>query len=510
MPEHVTDYLVVGAGPAGLQLAHLLHRGGHDYLVLDEGAAPGGFFTKFPRHRQLISSNKRFTGSDDPEVNLRMDWNSLLSDDPSLVFTKYSEEYFPAADDYVRYLADYASRLDLNIQFGCRVREIARDGDEFVLTDQHGTRRRSRRVVVATGLSVPNVPEIRGIELAEQYSTVSTDPAEFTNQRVLIIGKGNSAFETADNLVSTTAAVHIAGPKPVRLAWDTHFVGHVRAVNNNFLDTYELKSGNAVLNVGVERIDRDDAGYHVRFRFSRGPRVVDYDRVIVCAGFRFDATIFADGCRPALDINDRFPELTSGYESTSVDGLFFAGTLTQQLDYRVSTNGFIHGYRYGARALYRLLDERYHGTTWPHTELAADPAGWTRSVLARINRSSGLWQQFGELADVLVVPGDGPVRHFEEMPLRHLADRAFEPTDTVFAVTLEYGPHPVGKKPFDGSIVHASEGEVTSFFHPVVRQYRAGELVATHHLDSDMENRWQDGDGLTAFLADAVGTRVAT
>ena len=41
--------------------------------------------------------------------------------------------------------------------------------------------------------------------------------------------------------------MHVAGPSPLRLAWKTHYVGHLRAVNNNFLDTYQLKSQNAVL-----------------------------------------------------------------------------------------------------------------------------------------------------------------------------------------------------------------------------------------------------------------------
>jgi len=30
-----------------------------------------------------------------------MDWNSLRSDDPNLRFARYSERYFPAADDLV-------------------------------------------------------------------------------------------------------------------------------------------------------------------------------------------------------------------------------------------------------------------------------------------------------------------------------------------------------------------------------------------------------------------------
>ena len=66
------EYLVIGAGPAGLQLAYFLEQAGRDYLVLEAGPGPGTFFTTFPRHRELISSNKRYTGSTDPEFNLRM------------------------------------------------------------------------------------------------------------------------------------------------------------------------------------------------------------------------------------------------------------------------------------------------------------------------------------------------------------------------------------------------------------------------------------------------------
>src|SRR3954469_14010087 len=84
-----TDYLVIGAGPAGLQLGYFLERAGRDYLLLEAGPSAGPFFRTFPRHWTLISSNKRYTGTTDPEFNLRMDWNSLLSDNEDLRFTKY-------------------------------------------------------------------------------------------------------------------------------------------------------------------------------------------------------------------------------------------------------------------------------------------------------------------------------------------------------------------------------------------------------------------------------------
>jgi hypothetical protein len=101
------EYLVIGAGPAGL--LRIFWNKLAATMMLDAGPAPGTFFRSLPRHRTLISNNKRYTGSTDPEPNLRKDWNSLLSDDPALRFTRYSERYFPPADEMVRYLGDFAA-----------------------------------------------------------------------------------------------------------------------------------------------------------------------------------------------------------------------------------------------------------------------------------------------------------------------------------------------------------------------------------------------------------------
>ncbi len=146
-------YLVIGAGPAGLQLGHFLAQAGRDYLILEAGDSPGTFFRTFPRHRRLISINKPHTGWDDPEINLRMDWNSLLSDDPGLLFTRRTEAYFPAAEDMVEYLEDFAAASPLRIEYGARVTEIARDADgHFRVTDEAGRTFAAECVIVATGV----------------------------------------------------------------------------------------------------------------------------------------------------------------------------------------------------------------------------------------------------------------------------------------------------------------------------------------------------------------------
>ncbi|HEY0535869.1 MAG TPA: NAD(P)-binding domain-containing protein [Actinoplanes sp.] len=501
------DYLIIGAGPAGVQLAALLEaEGKRDYLVLERGDAPGTFFTRYPRHRTLISLNKVYTGSDDPELNLRMDWNSLLSDDPSLLFKNYSVRYFPPAEALLDYLADFAAKTGVRIRFGTNVDKVAKEGDEFVVQAGEETWR-AKRLVVATGVTRTYRPDIPGLELAEGYDTMSVDPQDFTNQRVLVLGKANSAFETADNLIETTSVLHVAGPSSIRLAWRTHFVGHLRAVNNNFLDTYELKAGNAVLDGTVRSIERDGDHLKVLFAFSRADEVVKelhYDRVLLCTGFAFDASIFDESCRPELTVQDRFPAQTSAWESVNVPGMYFAGTITQVRDFKKSTSGFIHGFRYGARALHKILGQRHDDTPWPSKE-TPDIAG---AIIERVNRTSALWQQFGFLADVVTVR-DGTRTYHEEVPLDFFAEGGLGGYDDAFAITLEYGPEHDQVDPFDITVKRVAQDSVgqahdAAYLHPVIRHFQGGTVRATHHLAENLENRWNRGDVHVAPLVDFV------
>ena len=512
------EYLVIGAGPAGLQLSYLLARSGRDFRIVEAGERPGSFFSAFPRHRRLISTNKRYTGSLDPEVNLRMDWNSLLSEDPNMRFPRYSEEYFPPADDMVRYLGDFAAAHRLPVRTRTRIVSITRPNGTFRALDEYGATYEAPRLVIASGVSEQYLPPIPGIETAESYGTVSVNPRDFVNQRVLIIGKGNSAFETADNLIATAAVIHVAGPRSIRFAWQSHFVGHLRAVNNNFLDTYQLKSQNAVLDGEVERIERRDGSYLVTFSFARANEVkrdLRYDRVIVCTGFRFDASIFDTACRPELTLRGRFPAQTCEWESTNVPDLYFAGTLMQMRDYRKSTGGFIHGFRYCIRSLHRMLERKYHDVPWPHVLLPADPRALAEAVLARVNRTSALWQQFAFLCDLIVLSRDGTARYYEELPLDYVHESEFGSAERYVTISLEYGPDHDRVDPFDISVGRIAQDDPehshdARYLHPVVRFFSQGELVAEHHVAENLENEWTGAahrEPLCTFLA---GLTIAT
>lgn len=489
--EGVFDYVVVGAGPAGLQLGYFLKKAGRSFVILEAGESAGTFFRKFPRHRKLISINKVHTGYDDPEINLRWDWNSLLGDERVPLFKHYSREYFPQADLLVDYLRDYARVYELPVETGVNVTRVSKHDGVFSAADDQGRSWSARCLVIATGLTRAHVPPVPGIELSENYVDVSVDPEQFIGKRVLILGKGNSALETADNLIPTAALIHIASPHPIKMAWKTHHVGHLRAVNNNFLDTYQLKSQNAVLDCEVKRIEMKDGVYHVTVAYTHADgeaEVLEYDRVIACTGFAFDASIFAPECRPKLAIFDRFPDLTNAWESVSVPGLYFAGTLMQMRDFKKYTSGFIHGFRYNVRALHNILELRQHGRPWPNRTLNVSEI--TAAVIARVNRTSAMWQQFSVLGDVIVVEDGGArARHYEELPLDYAREWLAD-CPHYYTVNLEFGktdgdPFNVMRHP------DPMRAQESFFLHPAVRHYSCGQLQAEHHLLEDLSGEWK-------------------
>lgn len=491
------DYLVLGAGPAGLQLGYYLGQAGHRYAIIEAGDSPGTFFRSMPRHRRLLSINKRYTGYNDPELNLRWDWNSLLTDDYKPSFRDYDEEYLPDADSLVRYLCDFADDRKLDVRCGVRIVRITRNDEGFFAEDEKGEVYKGKWLIVATGLSKLFIPDIPGIDLAEPYDSISIDPNEFCDQRVFIVGKGNSAFETANNLIDTAAVIHVASPHCVAFAWDTHHVGDVRAANNSFLDTYLLKTQNAALEVDIERIRQVGGEFEVDIQYKRARNsraTYRYDRIILCAGFRFDMDIFCEGCQPELAIEDRFPNQTCNWESTNIENMYFAGNLMQVRDHKKTSSAFIHGFRYNIRALYRILGSRNHERAWPWIEFGSLVDDAVPRIIERLNRSSALWLQFGFIGDVIVEPDDqNSGRYYEDVPVDYVHTEGLCGDRPYYVVTLEYG-----RSDFDAlrddRVAHTDveNASDSTNLHPVIRRYRMAKLVDEQHLVENLEAIWRD------------------
>lgn len=507
------DYIVIGAGPSGLQLGYFFEKNKLDYCILEKAEGAGSFFRKYPRHRKLISINKIYTGYTDPELNLRWDWNSLLSDNPELLLKNYSKEYFPPADDFVRYLEDFSKHYDLNIIYNTEVQEVDKDKNEMFKIKCGNILYLCKNLIVATGIPVQVVPDVEGIEFCEYYSEYSVLPDDYIDKKVLIIGKGNSGFEIADNLVATANKIHLLSPNVVRFAWKTHYVGHVRALNNNHLDTYLLKSQNAVLNAEIQRISKNDNGkYLVSVNYTKvagdETEELEYDKVIIACGFKMDFSFFEGNLRPKSRHNGKLPDLSPEWESTNIKDLYFAGALSHSRDYKKATSGFIHGFRYNCDALVKILRRKNENKEIEHHKLNRIDINEIKDlIIKKINRSSALWQQFGFFGDVLVLEEESKTgKYFDALPCDYINEVLCRNENEYFIFTLEYGTRHFN--PFSDEVERvnrfdAENAQESDFLHPVIRKYSKGHLISTRHLLEDLDGefvREEHVNSLTDFL----------
>lgn len=513
-PRYSADHVIIGAGPAGLQLAYQLEKAGVDYLILEATNGVSASFRKFPRHRKLISVNKRFTDSDDNmERRLRWDWNCLMSDDEKFHFRNYSDDYFPHADTLVRYHEDFAKHFKLKIRYCAKVGKVRKENGMFRVTDTGGREIVAKNVIVACGLqaAVPDIPGAK--EHAVNYDKMSIDPEDYNGKRVLIMGKKNSAFETADNIIQSAALIHMVSPSPIDFAWRSHYIGDVRGLNVGFLDTYMLKIQNASLDAKVTKIDKCPKTGKLLVDFAYGhafgeTQTAQYDVVLTCTGFNFDFSPYkgncemkpADGGKFVGNKKNKFPDIDYDFESKNVDGLFTAGILTHKLDYKKKQSGFIHGFRYNAVCLSKILLERYHGMTYPtKVILQGDDTremAMAKAILREVNNSSGLWQQSGFFCCAVVPSKDDKTVGllYPDMPLGY-AHKRFKDEPLYYTCMLNFGQERLDRvgNVFNFTRVHPADFEnahLSTGIHPIVGAGSYGEEIAITHIIEDLESWW--------------------
>ena len=156
------EYIIIGAGPAGIQLGYFFQQHNYNYLILDKSKYPGSFFQKYPRHGKLLSINKRYTGKTNDDFNLRHDWNSLLCHDyAEFNMKKFSQEFYPSSNDYFKYLQAFTSRYQLKIKYQQEVKTISKKKSLFIIQCDK-VKYTCKKVIIATGLFKPVIPNFKG------------------------------------------------------------------------------------------------------------------------------------------------------------------------------------------------------------------------------------------------------------------------------------------------------------------------------------------------------------
>jgi thioredoxin reductase len=485
--------VVIGSGPGGLQLSAGLRELGVRHAVLSRDPAPGGMFRRWPFFQRLLSWTKPHAPVEhDARAYERYDWNSLISDRPGAralqpLFMDGSS-YFPSRPEMEANLEAFAERAGLEVRYGCEWTgtRLGEDGGRrFVLETTDGEYR-CDDLVLAVGVAEPHAPDLPGIELARHYGMV--EPAEaYAGKRVFIIGKQNSGFELANGLLPWARQLILASPSPTRLSVDTRSLVGVRARYVQPYEDHVLGGGVVILDAAIAAIEANGSLRTVRVHRTDGggDLAIEVDEVLAATGFiaplidlpRLGCEVFGPS---------RLPVQTPWWESATLPGVHFAGTLTQgarglQKHGIPSNSGAVHGARYNALVLARRLAAR-HGIELP--EAPAIEARDLVDVLAdELTSAPELWHQRSYLARVVTVDPDEGLRDRGIQPLSHALD--------------------VDRRE---SIVATLEADGSGAIYPVVYT-RKGATTTEHRLDPHPLLRYDTPatrDALAACVRDVV------
>lgn len=440
--------VIIGSGPGGLQTSYFLRRLGVEHAVLSADIGPGGMFLRFPLFQRLISWSKPYApAARGTRPYAWYDWNSLLADDRAhqALVPEFMDgsSYFPSRVEMERGLAAFARRTRVGARYGCRWEATRRTGEGFTLVTSDGEYA-CRVLVIAVGMAEPWKPDVLGMDLAPHY-VLTRAPRTYADQRVVILGKRNSGFEVADALLPWARQIVLLSPRPALLSIHSRSTAGVRA---RYLLPYEdhaLAGGVVALDAATNRIERIGTGYRVIAAGTTRPGefVFDADAVIAATGF---TTPLRDlrALGLATFNQDRLPAQTPFWESTTVPGVFFAGTVTQgaiglKKHGIPSNSGGVAGFRHNARVLARHLAEKHFAIPVPRPALREEEV--VPYLLAEVARAPELWNQRSYLARVVSADPHEGIRDEGIVPLAHFVDAGGPDAVAVVLETDQTGDH---------------------------------------------------------------------
>jgi thioredoxin reductase (NADPH) len=176
--QPIADIAIIGSGPAGLSAGLVAHRAGIEYIVLEQGTL-AETVRSYPRHKVLFAE----------PLTMPLYGDLWVSD--------ASKESLLAVWEGV------IARTGLRVHTGQRVRSITRDNASFIVNTDNASHR-AHAVVLALGRrGTPRRLNVPGEDLPIVFYDIA-EMSDFEGRRVLVVGAGDSAVESALGLANQT------------------------------------------------------------------------------------------------------------------------------------------------------------------------------------------------------------------------------------------------------------------------------------------------------------------
>jgi len=292
------DIICIGAGPTGLATAIEAKRAGMRPLVSDKACLCNSIF-HYPVNMVFFTTPELLEIGDLPLV--------CGAEKPTRV----------EALKYYRKAAEHDA-LELRL-YELVVRVDGQDGNFTVVTKtEKGTeqRYRSRKIAVATGYyDLPNQLGVPGEDLSH-VSHYYSEPHEYWNQDVVVIGGKNSSAEAALDLYRNGARVTLVHRNKELGATIKYWV---RPDIENRIKAGQVK---ALFETRVKRITNEE----VLVENGAGEKRLPARRVFALTGYHPDFT-FIESLGVRLDPESRKPALDANTLESNVAGIHLAGVV---------------------------------------------------------------------------------------------------------------------------------------------------------------------------------------
>jgi thioredoxin reductase (NADPH) len=248
LDEAVLPLLVVGAGPAGIAAMLTAHRRGIRARWIEKETSLGGAVRSYPRGKVVMTTPVELPLYG--RIHLRRTSKAAL----------------------IELWDDVLARGEIRPEYGVTLSSITTEGDVLVAVTSVGAIR-AQRVLLATGRrGRPRHLHIPGEELAHVSHHVQ-DPADHSGEKILVVGGGDVAVETALALAEqpkTQVILCHRGPDFDR----------TKPANQERLAAAELSGLRVLRSAQVDKIETRS----VTIQTPEGSLVVDVDRVFVLIG----------------------------------------------------------------------------------------------------------------------------------------------------------------------------------------------------------------------------------